>query len=76
MLTHGIGWLLTAIAVSIGAPFWYAQLANLVRLRSVVSGKDDRERAERQTTQPAVPSAATLPPDYRGGEAGDLAATG
>lgn len=76
LLLQLIGILLSAALLSLGAPFWYAQLANLVRLRSVVSGKDDRERAERQTTQPAVPSAATLPPDYRGGEAGDLAATG
>ena len=76
LLLQLIGIVLSAALLSLGAPFWYAQLANLVRLRSVVSGKDDAERAERQKTQPAAPLAAELPPDYRGGEAGDLAATG
>ncbi|MFL6743552.1 MAG: hypothetical protein ACJ8E3_06300 [Sphingomicrobium sp.] len=55
-----IGILLSTALLSLGAPFWYAQLANLVRLRSVVSGKDDHERAERQTTQPVAPPAPSL----------------
>jgi hypothetical protein len=80
---HGWDWLLQLVGIllstallSLGAPFWYAQLASLVRLRSVVSGKDDTERTERQTTQPPAPPVGSLPSAYRGGEAGDLAATG
>jgi hypothetical protein len=31
---HGIGWLLTALAVSIGAPFWFDTLARFMNVRS------------------------------------------
>ena len=43
-----IGIILTGALLSLGAPFWYSLLANLVGLRSVIAGKDDAERAERQ----------------------------
>lgn len=43
-----IGIILTAALLSLGAPFWYSLLANLVGLRSVVAGKDDAERSKRQ----------------------------
>lgn len=45
-----LGILLTALLLSLGAPFWYNALQNLVRLRSVIAGKDDAQRQERQTT--------------------------
>jgi hypothetical protein len=49
-----IGILLSAALLSLGAPFWYSALANLLKLRSVISRKDEVQRAERQTTkQPA-----------------------
>jgi hypothetical protein len=70
-----LGILLSAALLSLGAPFWYSMLANLLKLRSVIAGKDDAQRAERQTGQAAAPG-ATLPPAYRDGEAGDLTATG
>jgi hypothetical protein len=37
--------------LSLGAPFWYATLSNLIKLRSTMSQKDEAARAERQTTQ-------------------------
>jgi hypothetical protein len=76
VLLHLVGILLSAALLSLGAPFWYSALANLLKLRSVISRKDDDQRTERQTTQTVAPAAAALPPDYRGGEAGDLTATG
>jgi hypothetical protein len=45
------GLILSALLLSLGAPFWYSMLANLVKLRSVIAGKDDAQRTERQTTQ-------------------------
>jgi hypothetical protein len=45
------GILLSAALLSLGAPFWYELLKNLVKLRSVVAAKDDRQRTERQSTQ-------------------------
>ena len=44
------GMLITALLLSLGAPFWYSALSQLLRLRSVLAGKDDAQRAERQLT--------------------------
>ena len=43
-----LGILLSALLLSLGAPFWYNALQNLIRLRSVVATKDDQQRLERQ----------------------------
>jgi len=50
---HGAGILLTALLLSLGAPFWYNVLAGAIRLRPVLSEKDDRERESRATSWPA-----------------------
>ena len=42
--------LTTALLLSLGAPFWYGALQNLLKLRSVLAQKDDVERQDRQTT--------------------------
>lgn len=70
------GILLSAALLSLGAPFWYAILRDLLKLRSLIARKDDAERVERQTTQVPTPGGTTLPVQFRGGEAGDLDATG
>jgi hypothetical protein len=49
------GILLAAALLSLGAPFWYAVLSNLLKLRSVIAGKDEEQRNERQTTQTTGP---------------------
>lgn len=76
------GILLTAALLSLGAPFWYSVLANLLKLRSVIQRKDEVQRIERQTTQTlpqtqaGTVQASVLPPHLAGGEAGDLTARG
>ena len=45
-----LGILLSALLLSLGAPFWYNALQNLIRLRSVVATKDDQQRLERQVS--------------------------
>jgi hypothetical protein len=57
-----LGVLLSAALLSLGAPFWYSALADLLKLRSVISRKDDDQRTERQTTQTVQPTAVVLPP--------------
>jgi len=74
------GMLVTALLLSLGAPFWYSALSQLLQLRSVLAGKDDVQRAERQlttevATNAAVGTVSTIPPVLRG-ERGDLAALG
>jgi hypothetical protein len=72
------GLLITALLLSLGAPFWYSALARLLRLRSVLAGKDDLQRTARQVE--AAPNAAVTSgrPVAASGisERGDLAAVG
>ena len=49
-----LGMLLTALLLSLGAPFWYSALSQLLQLRSVLARKDDILRAERQLTTNAA----------------------
>jgi len=43
------GLLITALLLSLGAPFWYSALGNLLQLRSVLAVKDDAQRMARQS---------------------------
>ncbi len=58
------GILLSTLLLSLGSPFWYDALKNLLRLRSVIAGKDDEQRLTRQTTVAArpQPNAAAIVP--------------
>jgi hypothetical protein len=47
------GVLISAILLSFGAPFWYNALKNLLQLRSILTRKDDQQRAQRQDVTPA-----------------------
>lgn len=40
VLAHGLGWLLTAFAVSLGAPFWFDLLNKFVVVRSTVKPQE------------------------------------
>ena len=78
-----LGMLLTALLLSLGAPFWYNILGQLLRLRSILAAKDDARRAERQTTETtqgatgaAASRLASAPPALLAGERGDLTAIG
>jgi hypothetical protein len=44
-----LGMLVTALLLSLGAPFWYSALGRLLQLRSVLAAKDDAQRTERQS---------------------------
>ncbi|WP_193743298.1 hypothetical protein [Sandarakinorhabdus sp. AAP62] len=45
------GMFLSLGLLSLGAPFWYEMLSNLIKLRSTIARKDEAARVERQTTQ-------------------------
>ncbi len=42
------GLLISVVLLSLGAPFWYNALKSLIGLRSVIAGKDDAQRNQRQ----------------------------
>lgn len=45
------GWLLTALAVSLGAPFWFDLLNKLMQLRSSVQAQDDSSGSDATTVK-------------------------
>jgi hypothetical protein len=72
-----LGMLLTALLLSLGAPFWYGTLGSLLQLRSVLAIKDDAQRQERQTTEaPPKGPGPGQPRAPLSGSRGDLAALG
>lgn len=77
------GMLLSILMISLGAPFWYNILKNLLGLRPAIAQKDDMQRLVRQTTQTVPDGEAAgasegtpAVPRLLAGEAGDLTATG
>ena len=52
------GLVLSVLLISLGAPFWYGILKDLLGLRSQIAKKDDMQRLVRQTTQDAGGAAA------------------
>jgi hypothetical protein len=76
------GMVLAILLVSLGAPFWYNTLKDLLGLRSGSAKKDDLQRTIRQTTQDASGKAisntdgAPTAPAWLKGERGDLNSVG
>jgi hypothetical protein len=64
---------LSAILLSLGAPFWYNALKDLVGLRPILARKEQAHREQRQS---ARDGAVSLVPTQATGEKGDLAAIG
>ena len=55
------GILLSALLLSMGAPFWYGRLQDLLKLRSTLAQNDATQRCIRQTTQPADDNPSPAP---------------
>jgi hypothetical protein len=74
------GMVLCVLLISLGAPFWYNALKDLLKLRSSLSQKDDAQRAQRQSAPVGAAGPAsrvsTAVPTWLSGERGDLAAVG
>jgi hypothetical protein len=62
------GILLSIGLLSLGAPFWYEALKNLLKLRSPLAQKEEQERQQRAAVQPAIGATPAALPT----EAGDL----
>jgi hypothetical protein len=66
-----VGVAIGALLLTLGAPFWFALLKDLLRLRSAMAGQESQDRAQRQATL-----ADLQPPGAAAGEQGDLQAAG
>jgi hypothetical protein len=65
---HGLGWLITALAISLGAPFWFDMLNKIMIVRSTVkpsekSGDEASKDAKKTPAPPTVPDAPSPAPD-------------
>jgi hypothetical protein len=50
---HAASWAgiaLSTLLLSLGAPFWFEALKDVLRLRSALAGKDDQQRSSRAST--------------------------
>lgn len=73
------GMLLSILLVSLGAPFWYSVLKDLLQLRSSIAQKDSTQRDQRETGQVSTGdggSTTNVTPAWLIGERGDLTAIG
>jgi hypothetical protein len=71
------GMIVSVLLISLGAPFWYNALKDLLKLRSSLAGKDDAQRAQRQAaTASGGTASGAAPPTPLSGERGDLEAVG
>ena len=71
------GMVLCVLLISLGAPFWYNALKDLLKLRSSLAEKDDAQRAQRQAAPASSGAAAPAQqPSPLTGERGDLGAVG
>jgi hypothetical protein len=56
-----IGILLTSLLLSLGAPFWYGALNQLLQLRSKIAREDDSQRQRRQSEGSGEPESLLTP---------------
>jgi hypothetical protein len=70
------GILITAVLFSLGAPFWFGALKNLLRLRPAPAAKDDEDRSDRRATQAAAPAPAIVATAGNGGDKGEAKGAG
>ena len=58
----GLGWLITALAVMLGAPFWFDALNKLMVIRSTVKPSEKSQPEASKDAQPATPEATQQSP--------------
>jgi len=52
---HSIGWLLTILAVSMGAPFWFDTLNRIMSVRTAGKAPEESPKAPRTVPEPKAP---------------------
>ena len=52
---HLVGWLLTALAASLGAPFWFDVLNKFISIRSVGKAPEERPKPPKEVPIPLEP---------------------
>ena len=55
VIRHGLGWLLTALAISLGAPFWFDMLNKVVSIRAAGKAPEEKQKPPKQVPTPTEP---------------------
>jgi hypothetical protein len=66
---HFWGWLLTAIAISLGAPFWFDVLNKVITIRSSGKAPEETPKPPKEVPQPLAPGQSPLPAPTAGTKA-------
>lgn len=61
---HILGWLITAFAISLGAPFWFDLLKKFMEVRSTIKPKEKTAEDDAPDRPAPPPSAAPAPPAH------------
>lgn len=70
LITVILGWLITAFAVTLGAPFWFDLVNKFMVIRSTVKPREKSQEEGSEDRQPARPKQnPSAPPPEQGGEA-------
>ena len=57
---HLGGWVLTALAISLGAPFWFDLLNKLINIRSAGNAPEEKPKEPKEVPQPLGPGQSPL----------------
>lgn len=66
LLQHGLGWLITALAATLGAPFWFDTLNRMISIRSTGRAPEEKPKAPKEVPVPLEPGQSPQQAD-RGG---------
>ena len=55
---HWLGWFITALAATLGAPFWFDTLNRIIAIRSAGKSPDEQPRAPKVLPKPLAPGQA------------------
>jgi hypothetical protein len=68
-LTMIIGWIITALAISLGAPFWFDLLSKLMKVRGAGTRiEPSSQNGQSSTTDPQLQSATTINVNTQAGQ--------
>jgi hypothetical protein len=67
-LTMIIGWLITALAISLGAPFWFDLLSKLMKVRGAGTRIDSSSQSDHSTTDQRLQSPTTINVNTQAGQ--------
>jgi hypothetical protein len=55
LLQHSLGWLITALAATLGAPFWFDTLNRVISIRSAGKAPEEKPKSSKKVSNPLEP---------------------